>query len=135
MTNRTTKWALVALFAFLASCGGGCAGSAARTNVLLPAMQKAWTGIREQAVRSAGSETEAIRHADAAVATPTPASWAIVDWPAIDALVTSDIDTRLQFGQIGPTVAKILRDRLTEFQKARESFAGAMTTTASPGGN
>lgn len=114
---------LAPAFAFIA-----CAGTSARTNVMLPAIGQSWSHIRVQCMReadAAGLHTSArpvVADADAAVATGDVVAMASVDWPVLDALAEGDVVRRLASQAIGPITAESLRARLAEFIEARALY-------------
>ena len=121
--KHLTKWASLALFLIAAAC----AGTTARTEVLLPAMQQAWPPIhdaieRELAVAPDAAGTAALAGADAALQSGDPIAVASVAWAVLDALHEADATRRVDLGQIGPGVAESLRERLRQFAAARLTF-------------
>ena len=104
-----------------------CAGTTARTEVLLPAMRQAWVGIRPAVDRHITSiddlaHNQALMAADSALQTGEPVSFAGVAWQLIDESHEADVARRLASGEIGPGVAESLRERLTQFANARDTF-------------
>lgn len=115
--------ALVAMSLFAA-----CAGTAARQNVLLPALADTWAnGIRVQVVREAAQAdysgaAVAVVAADAALAAGDPPKVAAVNWAILELVAAADIERMLATGQIGPIVAESLRGRLVDFTAARRLY-------------
>lgn len=96
-----------------------CAGSVARDAVLLPAIQRAWPPIKEQAQEQAGTgPVAAIQTLDAAIALGTEAAIAGADWPAVKALATARVHARIAAKEIGPGVGQSLLERITKFDEA-----------------
>lgn len=100
-----------------------CAGSAARTNVQLPAIQSTWSNLREAVVRQVAAEPNAVTEAalaraDQAVAAGDPVQLLAVDWPLLSRAVELDLARQLATGQIGPLGAESRRGLLTEFRDA-----------------
>lgn len=114
----------LALLPLIATMLAACAGTAARQDVLLPAMSAAWASIKVQVQREAShidsmQAAEAVAAADAAFATADPVKFAAVNWGVLDALALADIDRRLDAQQIGVQVAQSLRGRVVDFAAAR----------------
>lgn len=112
------------LAVFLASA---CAGSAARSEALLPAMRQAWQGIRECVVRELAAAPDAngaaaLVGADTALRLDDPVGLAAVDWRILDELASSDVARRLAAGQISQGVAESLAERLARFAEARATY-------------
>jgi len=104
-----------------------CAGTTARTEVLLPAMQQAWAGIRPAVARYIATiddqvHNAALAAADASMQSGNPVDVAGVSWQLLDDAHESDVAKRLAAGEIGPGVADSLRERLTQFADARATF-------------
>ncbi|MBL8756326.1 MAG: hypothetical protein JNK15_23735 [Planctomycetes bacterium] len=102
-----------------------CAGTAARQQVLLPAIAGAWSDVRLQVVRELlqvpnTEATAAVAAADRAIASGDAVQVATVPWPLIEQTALADVDRRLAADQIGPLVAESLRGRITDL---RESIA------------
>lgn len=114
----------------LASCAliaMACAGMAARSGMLAPAMAQAWGGIRVQVVRELGLEPNAagsiaLADADVALAAADPVKVAAVEWPLLDELTEADVARRLAAQAIGPITAESLRGRLADFVDARAIY-------------
>lgn len=100
------KMMAVAMLVALAAC----AGPQAREHVLMPAMRVAWEEIAPT-VSDPQPMTQALESGD---------RWALlaVDWPSLLIEAMADVDRRLAEGEIGPTVAKLLRERLLQFNDA-----------------
>lgn len=111
----------------LASCAGGCAGSAARQNVQLPAVQATWAQLREAVVRHVAVEHDdaadaALVAADSAVATGDSVQILAVDWASLHRAVELDVARQLAAGEIGPLGAESRRGLLLEFANARAIY-------------
>lgn len=110
--------AQVALLAVVASCGG-CATQHARKAVA-PVMRKAWESIRVEVVAEGGDVTAA----DAALEAETVEAVAAVDWTGLVLLAEQGIAKREAAGEVGETVAEILRERLVQFMRAVRAYTG-----------
>lgn len=104
-----------------------CAGTAARQNVQLPAMQSTWKGLREAALRQFAAEHDdaldaAIVAADSAMATGDPVQILAVDWKRIEKAIEIDLARQLATGQRGPLGAESRRGLLVEFADARALY-------------
>jgi hypothetical protein len=128
MMNHAKVTTALLLSLLIASCSG-CAGTAARNEVLLPAIRLAWPEIKSGAIReavatahpdalSAVADAErAINHSD----NPEP-SMAIVAWPLILDLARGDVIRRVQDGSIGPGVGESLHERIRRFEEAVNTY-------------
>lgn len=97
-----------------------CAGQAARTNAQLPAIQSAWSNLREAVVRQVAAEPDAVTEAalvraDQAVTAGNPVQMLAVDWQLLSRSVELDLARQLASGQIGPLGAESRRGLLAEF--------------------
>ena len=113
---------LAPVFAFIA-----CAGGAARTNSLLPALSQAWASIRVQCMREHDAAPNpavkvAIADADGAIVRGDIVAFLSVDWKLLDATAEADIKRRLLDATIGPLTAESLRGRLAEFAESRALY-------------
>lgn len=111
----------------LASCAGGCAGSAARENVQRPAIAATWAQLREAVVRQIAIEHDdatdaALVAADSAIATGDAVQILAVDWKRIERAVELDVARQLAAGEIGPLGAESRRGLLVEFAEARALY-------------
>jgi hypothetical protein len=126
MTNRFAVWAMTALLLLFGTCSS-CAGTAARDNVLLPAMQNDWQSIRTAVDRQVSTvddlaQRQALAAADAALQTGNPAAIAAVPWQLLDDAHEADVVRRIAAGEISPGVADSLRERLRQFAIARQTM-------------
>lgn len=121
--NHLNRLALVAISLIVVAC----AGTAARQNVLLPALASTWASIRVQIERQASfqDDTQAPKVAAAASAALTsgdPVAIAAVNWTLLEDLALADIDRRIAAREIGPLVAESLRGRLVDFAASRRLY-------------
>jgi hypothetical protein len=117
------KWASLALFLIAAAC----AGTTARTEVMLPAMRQAWAGIRPAVERYVSTvddiaQRDALTAADAALQSGDPVAIAGVPWQLLDDAHEADVVRRVAASEIGPGVADSLRERLAKFVESRATF-------------
>lgn len=114
------------LLAFLVSA---CAGTRARTSVLIPAMQQSWPKIEALAILAADPAQEAIIVAfDAAMELGDPAQIAVAPWAQVRMLAMQGIQIRLNDGTLGPFGAGSYRQNVLLFDEAvnklREKYSG-----------
>jgi len=132
---RTRKGLLFALGAIIgfavALLASSCAGTAAREDVLMPAVQQAWPGVRADAQRGiaavypAGAPDEVVlplSRLDRAIFDGNRAKINLLDWEAIRFLALAGIDDRLAKAEIGPNGAKSFRDRVFYFDESIRSL-------------
>lgn len=126
--NQRRSAAAVALVFFFAAC----AGAAARHEVLIPALARAWPGVRDDAIRGAervaqpDAAREAVRLAGDAVAAADGARLLAV-WPTVRESATAGIARREADGDVGPIGVGRLRERLAQFGRAVDALAAAPT--------
>lgn len=104
-----------------------CTAPAVRQKVLLPSMASAWQHVRVLAEREAKATADnvgelAVAAADDAMASEDPMKIGAAPWQKVDALVEGDIKRRTAANEIGPLVAEELRERQTQFARARASY-------------
>jgi hypothetical protein len=124
---KTIRRILPCFLLLLAACASSCAGSAARQNVQLPAMQSTWASLREAALRQIAAEHDdaldaAVVAADSAMAVGDPVQILAVDWPRIERAVEIDLARQLATGQLGPLGVESRRGLLVEFADARALY-------------
>lgn len=125
-TNGPRALALAGLSAvlFLVAC---CTGTAAREQLLLPAIAGSWGKVRPMVERELertpdAEAAAALVDVDAAVKVGPPSRLAAVQWPRLEQLAEADIDRRLAAGEIGPGVAKSLRGLLADLAESRAVY-------------
>lgn len=130
MTNTTrtvTKFAVITflLAALAAGVFTACAGVAARDNGLMPAVQLAWPGVKEDldiGIAAAGAPPQNVVEAEARLDTAIKAGdrpgVKLDDWRLIRGLVPMGVSDRLQKGVIGQAVAESLMERVIRFDAA-----------------
>lgn len=111
---------------FLLTCS--CAGTAARDNVLMPAIAQAWPGVKADAERgiavvySAGPAPIEVMlplsRLDRAIFDGNRALVNLTDWLQTMPFTEQGISDRLTKGEIGPNVANSLRKRVQTFDEA-----------------
>lgn len=125
------KKTLVLMLA-LAVVATGCFGAAARDNVLLPAMNLAWEGVEKSIhagitdASDAGDINQATVDVLLQQATALKQTLAdgdreglrAVDWPSLQGYALRGVTARATRGEIGVTVAKILMERISQFNKS-----------------
>lgn len=114
--------ALVAITIFAA-----CAGSAARQNVMLPALASTWASIRVQVEREAATTgntaaAPVVQAANLALESGDPVKIASVNWTLLEELALADIDRRVAAREVGPLVAESLRGRIQDFAASRRLY-------------
>lgn len=118
--KHRTQAALAVITLILAAA---CAGTAARANVLLPAMRAAWPSIKQQAEQQAlPAQVPIVEAMDAAIQIGTEAALAGADWPTVRSLAFARIQARAAAGEIGAGVAASLNERVTQFGRGIEAF-------------
>ncbi len=123
--NPTTHYKLCASLAV--GLAAACAGNAARSNAMLPALSQAWASIRVQVMREHDAAPNpavkvAIADADRAIVAGDLVAFLSVDWALLDVTAEADVQRRLLAGTIGPLTAESLRGRLTEFAESRTLY-------------
>lgn len=91
----------------------GCFGTAARTNVSIPAMELAFDGLSQDAL-AGGATQESIDAFKSALNTKSE-SLVILLWPPIRDAARAGVETKLATNAIGPIGAQILADRIVNF--------------------
>lgn len=99
-----------------------CAGTKAREYVLIPAMEVAWPPIAEAALRE--DPAAPVDLMAEALAARDRIALSRVDWPWLMLLAERDIARREAAGEIGPSAANLLRERILQFN---ESYFKAAT--------
>lgn len=100
-----------------------CAGTKARENVLLPALRAAWVGVQEDALRNPDqSESAAIAQMSAALQNGDAVAVAVVNVQLIVTAAMRGIDLRISQGEISPGVAISLKERVSNFSEAIETY-------------
>lgn len=122
--KNTTQWAgIAALFLLLA-----CAGTLARQNTMLPALQATWQQLRpaverEMAVAPHAATQAASVAADAALAAGDAVAIHSVDWLLIESALEADVVRTLADGRLGPLGAESRRALISEFRASRALYA------------
>jgi hypothetical protein len=124
---KTIRRILPCFLLLLAACASSCAGTLARQNVQLPALQNTWSRLRPAAERQVLAEHDdaldaAIVAADGAMATGDPVQMLTVDWKRIERAVELDVARQLATGQLGPLGAESRRGLLVEFAQERATY-------------
>ncbi|MEY5098845.1 MAG: hypothetical protein RJA36_1564 [Pseudomonadota bacterium] len=99
-----------------------CAGTAARQNLLLPALVSTWAHIKVQVLRNTPALEPAADAASQALEVGDPTQIAAVDWASLEMAAADDTEKRLQAGLIGLNVAVSLRNRLADFTSSRNLY-------------
>jgi hypothetical protein len=124
--NTIRKWTFAA--SVLAILLTACSGVTARREVLLPAIRTAWGSVRigvEREVAAQHHPTGAaeLAKADEALAAGVAARVMAVDWLLLEQLADADIERRTAAGEVSAGVAVSLRERITQLNAARKSYA------------
>lgn len=116
------KWTLLVLLLT------ACAGTKARSEVLLPAIRTAWESVRVGVEREVAAQhhptgaTE-LAKADEALDAGVAARVVAVDWLLLEQLADADIERRTAAGEVSAGVAVSLRERITQLNAARKAYA------------
>lgn len=96
-----------------------CAGTKAREEALMPAMELAWQGILPDVERVATGEVlEQAAALTVVLEERDIHGLAAIDVPLLIVWADRGISERLEAGEIGPGVAASLRERLSKFTEA-----------------
>tara|TARA_R110000764_G_scaffold36736_1_gene81939 strand:+ start:13583 stop:14029 length:447 start_codon:yes stop_codon:yes gene_type:complete len=106
---------IIIVLALLAS---SCVTARVQNEALLPAIEQAWPGVRDDAAVG-GMDENLLLAWDRAVETHDYAAHDVVD---LEAWAIRGIDTRLVLGEIGVNGAGIMRSRAASFRAAVEEY-------------
>jgi len=107
-----------------------CAGVTARNEVLLPAMEVAWVGVKADVeygidilvlqgdIEMANDARSALAEFDDVFMTGDRERLPATQWPALADLAAQGIQMRVVIGEIGPGVAESKMERLRMFHDA-----------------
>lgn len=117
---------LLSLLAAIVLLFSSCVGTQARNNSLLPATQMAWIGVRadiERGALAAGISADPsipvlVATLDGALQTGDAAGIAAVPWSFLAPYGERGIADRVAKGELAPTLASSLLERLRQFGAA-----------------
>lgn len=118
---------LVALTMLLAL--SSCVTQRVQDRTLLPAIESAWPGVRDDA-ELGGLEEGTLILWDAGVAS---GSLTGLDSAELEGAALLGVDLRLVNGEIGPQGAAIMRDRATSFRRAVDEYTRVVVASADVG--
>lgn len=99
-----------------------CSGITARQKTLLPAMQIAWPGVKQDLQRGLPPLTEQIDLLDSGVQSGDPAILVRVEWARLADSGGAGITARVDSGEISIGVAASLRERLRNFGESLTTY-------------
>ena len=96
-----------------------CLAQGVRDRVLLPSIQQAWVGVREDVVYGGGMLDSELAQWDAAVET---GNFIALDIQDLEMQAQAGIDQQLQDGVVGPQGAVILKERAAAFAASVKEY-------------